>query len=492
MHPNNTSTIDHEFMIESVFSLHMRVNKYIDAVTIARSAVPDGRPRYRVIGEALAQAVLDGRLRADAKLPPLRVLADALSVTVGTVGRAYAEIERQGLVTSRVGDGTYVLPPGERTHKNEFDNAPDGKPGLIDLSRNMHIPGEESALLGEALLRLGGDRRVLTQLGSYLPDTGLGRHREAGAQWIGLSGRDAVADHIVVSNGAQHALLCTMMATLRKDELIVSEHLTYPGLVAAARGLGVRLDGLAMDAQGLLPEALEEACSRQRVHALYCTPTLHNPTTGTMDLARRQAIADICLRHNVLIIEDDAHGVLVAPHLPSLAQFAPSRTVTIGSLTKAVSAGLRVGFIAAPDHLVGRIASAVRTTCWMATPLTAEIGAGWILDGTAARLCTHQRAEISRRKALVEPTLTGLEARTDEGCYHYWITLPEPWRASELAAELETHGVVVKAAESFAVGRIGVPQCIRASVSGPGDDALIEGFQRLADALAEGPCRTLD
>ena len=82
--------------------------------------------RDRVIGEALAQAVLDGRLRADAKLPPLRVLADALSVTVGTVGRAYAEIERQGLVTSRVGDGTYVLPPGERTHKNEFDNAPDG------------------------------------------------------------------------------------------------------------------------------------------------------------------------------------------------------------------------------------------------------------------------------------------------------------------------------------------------------------------------------
>ena len=84
----------------------MRVNKYIDAVTIARSAVSDGRPRYRAIGEALAQAILEGHLRADAKLPPLRVLADALSVTVGTVGRAYAEIERQGLVTSRVGDGT--------------------------------------------------------------------------------------------------------------------------------------------------------------------------------------------------------------------------------------------------------------------------------------------------------------------------------------------------------------------------------------------------
>ena len=194
----------------------------------------------------------------------------------------------------------------------------------------------------------------------------------------------------------------------------------------------------------------------------------------------------------MLIIEDDAHGVLVAPHLPSLAQFAPSRTVTIGSLTKAVSAGLRVGFIAAPDHLVGRIASAVRTTCWMATPRrrrSAPAGSSTAPRQGSAPINVPKSAAARRWSSRRS---RGLEARTDEGCYHYWITLPEPWRASELAAELETHGVVVKAAESFAVGRIGVPQCIRASVSGPGDDALIEGFQRLAGALAEGPCRTLD
>ena len=155
------------------------------------------------------------------------MLADALSVTVGTVGRAYAEIERQGLVTSRVGDGTYPC-PRRADAQNEFDNAPDGKPGLIDLSRNMHIPGKSRRFWAgvAAPWRRPASADAARRLS---PDTGLGRHREAGAQWIGLSGRDAVADHIVVSNGAQHALLCTMMATLRKDELIVSEHLTYPG-----------------------------------------------------------------------------------------------------------------------------------------------------------------------------------------------------------------------------------------------------------------------
>ncbi len=466
----------------------MRVNKYIDTVTIASKALETGgRPRYRLIAEALAQAILNRCIEGGAKLPPLRILADELSVTVGTVNRAYAEIERQGLVVSRVGDGTYVLSPGERANKSEFDNAPDDKPGVIDLSRNTHIPGEESALLGETLVRLGGDRRKLAQLGEYLPDTGLARHREAGAQWIGLSDREVAADQLVVTNGAQHALLCTMIATLRKDDLLVSEHLTYPGLVVAARALGIRLGGLAIDAQGLLPEALEEACSQQRVHTLYCTPTIHNPTTGTMDLQRRQAIADICLRYNVRIIEDDAHGVLVERHPPSFARFAPTHTITISSLSKAVSAGLRVGFIAAPRSLAGRIASAVRTSCWMATPLAVEIGASWILDGTAAKLCEDQRAEIRRRKALVEASLARLEARTDEGSYHYWITLPEPWRASELVSQLEERSVLVKAAEAFAVGRIGVPQSIRVSISGADDRELIQGIGQILEIIQEGP-----
>lgn len=467
----------------------MSVNKYIAAVTIAAEAITEGRTRYRAIAEALAHGILSGRIESGSKLPPLRVLADELAVTVGTVNRVYTELERLGLVASRVGDGTYVLNPGERVNAGEFENAPGGTPGVIDLSRNAHICGDESELLGNALVSLGGNWRRLAQLNEYLPDTGLPRHREAAVQWIALSGLDVSADQIVITNGAQHALLCAMMATLRKDDLIVSEHLTYPGLAAAARALGIRLSGLAIDAQGLIPEALEETCAQQRVHALYCIPTIHNPTTGTMGALRRHAIAEICLRHNVRIIEDDAHGVLVEKHPPSHAQFAPTHTIVISSLSKAVSSGLRIGFIAAPHSLVGRIASAVRTSCWMATPLVAEIGAGWILDGTAEALCENQRQEIRRRKALLSSVLAGIEARTAEDSFHYWITLPEPWRASELVSLLEERGVLVKPAEAFAVGRIGVPQCVRASISGADDRGLLQGFRTLIETVREGPYR---
>lgn len=466
----------------------MAVNKYIDTVTIAREAASSGtRPMYRAIAEALAQSILAGRIGTGTKLPPLRTLADALSVTVGTVNKAYAEIERQGLVTSRIGDGTYVYSPDKAANAGDFENAPSLEPSVIDLTRNAHIPSEDAMLMTETLSRLANDRRSIELLGEYQPEAGQPRHREAGARWIGLSGVEVSPDQIIATNGAQHALLCTMMATLRKDDLVLTEHLTYPGLVAAARALGIRLSGLPVDREGLIPESLEDACKQQRVHALYCTPTIQNPTTGVMSAERRHHIAGICMRHNIRIIEDDAHGVLVEPHPPSLASFAPSHTIVISSLSKAISSGLRVGFIAAPPPLVGRIAAAVRSSCWMATPLAVEVAARWILDGSANRLRKQQRTAIQRRKELVAPLLDGLEVRSHDDSYHYWIALPEPWRASEFERQLGKRGVLVKTAETFAVGRIVVPQYIRASISCVTEKELFEGFRQLTDAITEGP-----
>ena len=151
-------------------------------------------------------------------------------------------------------------------------------------------------------------------------------------------------------------------------------------------------------------------------------------------------------------------------HPPSFADFIPSLTITISSLSKAVSAGLRVGFIAAPQQLVARIASAVRLSCWMATPLTMEVGARGILDGTAEYLRIAKQLEVRRRKSLVEPLLADLEFRTHEDCCHFWINLPEPLRGGDLAAQLESRQVLIKVAEAFAIGLFDVPQCVRVSV----------------------------
>ena len=468
----------------------MAVKPIIDTVSMLRDALSSGHgAKYKRLAEAMELRILDGSIEGGAKLPPHRSLADRLGVTIGTVSRAYAELERMGLVVARVGDGTFVRQRDlERKRDIGFSNFVEERPEQFDMSRNMHIPGAETSLLAQSLLELARNPQTLAEMTLYTPDAGLPRYRQAGARWLAHGDFRPQAEQVLCVNGGQHGLLCTLMALLRAGDTLVTEQLTYPGLISAARMLGIKLLGAAMDEEGLIPAALDELCRQHRISALYCTPTLQNPTTGVLSVARREALVAVCREHNLLVIEDEAHAVLVEDRPPPLSFYAPERSVLIGSLSKAVAAGLRVGYLHAPVPLISRIAAALRGSCWMATPLAMELASGWIESGVAEKLLRQQIIEIGRRKQLVEGLLEGLSYRTHPQCPHFWIEVPEPWRASDVEAELKLKNYLVATAEAFAVGRAAVPQFVRASVSNAShDDALLlQGFQALSNSLRQG------
>ena len=468
----------------------MAVKPIIDTVSMLRDALSSGHgAKYKRLAEAMELRILDGSIEGGAKLPPHRSLADRLGVTIGTVSRAYAELERMGLVLARVGDGTFVRQRDlERKRDIGFSNFVEERPEQFDMSRNMHIPGAETSLLAQSLLELARNPQTLAEMTLYTPDAGLPRYRQAGARWLAHGDFRPQAEQVLCVNGGQHGLLCTLMALLRAGDTLVTEQLTYPGLISAARMLGIKLLGAAMDEEGLIPAALDELCRQHRISALYCTPTLQNPTTGVLSVARREALVAVCREHNLLIIEDEAHAVLVEDRPPPLSFYAPERSVLIGSLSKAVAAGLRVGYLHAPVPLISRIAAALRGSCWMATPLAMELASGWIESGVAEKLLGQQIIEIGRRKQLVEGLLERLSYRTHPQCPHFWIEVPEPWRASDVEAELKLKNYLVATAEAFAVGRAAVPQFVRASVSNAShDDALLlQGFQALSNSLRQG------
>lgn len=468
----------------------MTVKDYNDMVAIMRAGLVSGSGlKYRRLCETVVAGIESGRIAPGGKLPPHRWLSYQLGVTPGTISRAYAELERLGLVVARVGDGTFVRQGGvERQRDEGFRNADDEAATCLDMSRNMHIPAGDSDLLGRSLQALASDPQALDVLGGYAPEQGYLRHRQAGADWLSHGGFVADPARVICVNGGQHGLLCALMGLFRAGDTLVTECLTYPGLISAARMLGLRLVGLEMDEQGLLPAALDEACRAHRVAALYCTPTLQNPTAAVLDTARRQALVDVCRQHNLLILEDEADGVLVRERPLPLSDLAPERTVMLASLSKALSSGLRVGYLHAPQPLVSRLAAAVRATCWMATPLMQELAARWIEDGTAARLLTRQIDEVARRKALVVEQLAGLAYRTHARSPHFWIEVPAPWRASQIEHELRAGGYRIATAEAFAAGQGAVPQFIRASVCNQAadDGRLIDGFAALAGALKQG------
>ncbi|MFV3411252.1 PLP-dependent aminotransferase family protein [Pseudomonas nitroreducens] len=467
----------------------MAVKLYIDIVSILKDALESSSgAKYQRLSVALEKSILDGTLNAGSKLPPHRVLADKLGVTIGTVSRAYAELERMGLIVARVGDGTFVHQRGlETKRKSGFKNFIDSTPDLFDMSRNMNIPGAEIPLLEKSLTDLSCDKRKLHELMLYMPDTGLPRFRQAGAQWLSNGEFRAEAEQVLCVNGGQHGLMCTLSSLLKAGDTVVTEQLTYPGLISASRLLGIKLLGVAMDQEGILPEALDDICRQHRVAALYCTPTLQNPTTSVLSEPRRATLAEVCRKYNLLILEDETHAVLLENRPLPLSHHAPERSVLIGGLSKGVSAGLRVGYVHVPAPLVGQIAAAVRASCWMATPLAMELATQWIEDGTATQLLRQQAAEIRRRKALVEASLRGLSYRTHSHCPHFWIEVPEPWRASDVEAEMKLMNYLISTAEAFAVGRTAVPHYVRASISNTvQDDVLLcAGFTALAGLLGQ-------
>src|SRR5687767_10799558 len=238
------------------------------------------------------------------------------------------------------------------------------------MSINILMPEGEMAALQPRLFQ----RRVLpwTQLLGYVPHRGHARHRQAMAAWLSRSGLTVDPEHIVLTAGAQHGLSATFSALMKPGDTLLCEELTYSGARALAHHLHLKLRGVAMDAEGLLPEALERACRATRARVVYCMPRLQNPTSAIMSDRRRRQIAAVVEKHRLTVIEDDVYGFL-SPERSPLAALIPGRTVFVTSLSKSLFPGIRLGCVAAPPELAEKIGQAVWTTMIMASPIGADL-----------------------------------------------------------------------------------------------------------------------
>jgi DNA-binding transcriptional MocR family regulator len=441
-------------------------------------------PRYVAIVNCLAADIGSGRLQDGERLPTHRELADHLGVAVGTVTRAYTEAERRGLVRGEVGRGTFV---GAADRESVLLGVPD-RPGsaFIDLSVNTPIYGADPDL-GAALRALAG-QADLTRLLRYHPHAGAARHRAAGAAWAQRYGLTPTADHVLVCAGAQHAVTVALATLAQPGDRVLTESLTFPGMRTLASLLHLRLEGIAMDDEGMRPDALEKALEHEGAAVLYCMPTVQNPTGGVLSEGRRREIVALARAHDVAIVEDDVHRLLVPDAPPPLAALAPERGYFIAGTSKAIAGALRIGYLVAPPTMVEHLARGIWATIWMATPLTAEIATMWIEDGTADRVVERRRREAAARQRLAHDILGHLRYRAQPQAFHLWLELPDPWRSEEFASAAARRGVRVAPAEAFAVGRAPVPHAVRVSLSGAENrDALATGLRTLAEILAGPP-----
>lgn len=449
----------------------------------------DGRqgPRYRAIADAIADDVAHGRLSIGARLPTHRDLAARLGVTVGTVTRAYSEAEKRGLIGGEVGRGTFVQGAEKPSQIRDSLSWP---PAVENAAVNMTVvkapQKAASAALAETLREIAAQADPAELLG-YAPHDGLHRHRAAAAEWCNRRHRTfgLTAEDMLLTVGAQNAMAVAMAALARPGDVVLTERLTNYGVKALAATLGLHLEGVAIDDEGLTPDAFDSACRRLGPKLLYTVPTLHNPTGAVMSEARRREIAAIARRYDVLIIEDDVFGFLVDGARPYQA-LAPDVTVFITGLSKSVAAGLRIGHVAAPPALAPRLEATVRAMYYSAPPLPAEVATRWIQNGLADRFADRQREEDLARQALARAILPRSCVQGHPASEHLWLTLPEPWRREDFLAEAKRRGALVTGADVFTVGRSGAPHAVRVSLCLPETrEDLTRGLRALNEVLRD-------
>ncbi|HVI49692.1 MAG TPA: PLP-dependent aminotransferase family protein [Candidatus Sulfotelmatobacter sp.] len=442
-----------------------------------------GKPLYLEIADAIAEDRRSGRLKGLERLPPQRWLAQRLGLNFSTISRAYVEAQRRGLIDSHVGQGSFVRPPGP--------DASAGLPPPGDLSMNLPPEPSDPALLDrmrQSFVQLGwnADPRALIRYGDF---AGRIDDRKAAAQWLRPRLHQIEPADILITAGAQGALLAILTVLAQPGEAVCCDELTYPGLRALASHLGLRLIGLPSDEEGPDPSSLAYACRDIGPKAIYLNPTLHNPTTRTISARRRLQLAEIARSHHVPIVEDDAYGALPDDAPPPFAALAPDITFHISGLAKCLGGGLRLAYVTAPSgNWLSRLTASARATTLTASAIPAALVSQWIVEGLAAEIVSAVRAESEARQTLAAGILPKGGYWAHPQGFHLWLPLPRPWSRGEFLTSLRSKGIGVMGSDAFNASAANIPEAVRLCLGGSiSRDTLGATLMSIATTLSQPP-----
>ena len=443
-------------------------------------------PKYRAIVEAIAADLAAGRLASGTRMPTHRDLAWRLKVTVGTMARAYAEAERQGLLSGEVGRGTFVRDPvkADPALAQYLNEANDKRSGFVNMAVNRPDGDQGAWAVGPILARLAR-RPDLAHLLAYRFESLSLRHRAAGARWLASEGAEVGPERVAVTSGSQQAILAALSVMTVPGDTVAVEEFTYPGIKSAVAMMGRVLMPVPMDRHGLIPDEVERAFARG-AKVLYTIATVQNPMTTTLPEDRRRAIAALARRFDAFIIEDGVHRFLNPDAPPPIMVHAPERCLYMSTLSKSVSPGLRTAFNAVPPPLRTRFDAAVGALTLSLPTTLIEVASIMIEEGSAFEIPVRLRREMTARAELAVQYL-GERVRPETPAYNVWLPLAPPWRSSAFVAEATRAGVSIAPTETFAVGRP-LLDGVRVSVSCPMDrEELRQGLVILAGLLDAPP-----
>ncbi|MFF0266648.1 PLP-dependent aminotransferase family protein [Kribbella sp. NPDC004536] len=310
-------------------------------------------PLYVLLASRLRRLIDDGELPPGVLLPPDRALAGALAVGRTTVVAAYDLLQAEGRITRRQGSGTRVagVPTDAQVEEAPVD------PIFLDsleardddvLLAICAAPGDPPPQLAEAFARIAPELGEITDDIGYYP-YGLPALRQALADRYTARGVPTRMEQVLVTNGGQQALSLLAHALVSPGDQVIVEAPTYPGALEVFREQGAVLRGLPVGLDGF-----ETAVRERRPALAYVIPTYHNPTGAVLSTLARQRLAGA----GVPLIEDEVPADLAFPGEPAMTPIAAygDTVISIGSLSKSIWGGLRIGWVRAAPPLINRLA----------------------------------------------------------------------------------------------------------------------------------------
>ncbi len=469
----------------------------VSSVTVAH-ALGEWRtfegPLFRRLAGGIASAIQRGDLPAGGLLPADRRLAAALGVARGTVVAAYELLRSDGVIERRHGSGTWITAP----HPVAFtaDGAMAVRAGrligrmlgagadVIDLG--VSILPDAGALPDAALHLDAGDLERLAAGHGYQP-AGLHALRHRLARLHTETGLPTAAGQVVVTTGGQQAIDLVARLLVRAGDPVLVERPTYPGAIETFARLGARTVGVDVDGAGVRVDDLVDAAERERPRLVYVVATCHNPTGAVMPEGRRRVLAGLADR-DVPVVEDAsvAHLTFAGPPPPPVAAFArtDAPAITIGSLSKLLWGGLRIGWVRAPQPLAMRLGR---------LKASMDIGSSAVAQAVALRaldaydtIVDDLRARHAERAGvlcgLLAEQLPGWRFDPPAGGLSMWVELPSG-SADAFAPHAAQHGVVFLPGGAASVDDAH-PRHLRLSFALP-PEQLVEGVRRLRAAWAD-------
>ena len=424
-------------------------------------------PKFNAVAEGLRRQITEGVLGVGAKLPPVRDLAWELKITPGTVARAYTILTDEGLLEAVVGRGTFVADQAQpedtdqnwarQVQPNQGDGTyvlfsprlPDM--GQVDLIRD-HLRAS-TKIETDALLNY--PRRE-----NFQPA------REALINWLDPMQVGPVHhEDIVWSHGGQNASGMVMQCVLRgPNPVILVENLSYAGFRRAAELLRAEVVGVPMDAHGIIPDALRAAIRAHDAQLLCTSLEVHNPTGLTSPIERRRELAAVIRETGIDVLEDDCYRLGTASG-PGYRALLPEQGWYVSSISKTLTPALRIGYAVAPRSRALDLRRVGNYGFFsLARPMAEAIYT--LLEDPRTRAVTDAiRHEVGRYVKRALNHLGRFDVVWHEDVPFLWLTLPPGWRAPAFTRAAEAEGVMIRAADEFAMRDTAAPHAVRIAVN---------------------------